>query len=212
MYAVKMWGKDCLPDYYAIISDKEYARYVTFFESEKPATEFNMLGHLVRADEILQSLRMADKVNNKQATLIARYAGKQRDVFGEIVPAEYSVVQRIIRERSHYVAPDPAQQMKKYDLTRLNDMSFNAGDVLYNVFVLCHNPFDEHHNLEWVLSYKSTIHVDERGQRYAYINDTSSRDRVYEFASSEDDSIGFRCEPNAKNKPLLYKGADMGEG
>lgn len=211
MYAVKMWGKDCLPDHYAIISNKEYARYVTFFESEKPEAQFSMLGHIVRADEILQSLRMADKVNSNQATLIARYSGKQRDVFGELIPKYYSALLRLRKGLVH-VPTDTGRQFKQYSLRRLFGAEFNEGDVLFNVFVLCHNPFDEYHDMEWILSYKSTVHVDQHGIRYLYINDTQSRDRAYEFAVSDDhEHFDFRCEPKAKNKPLLYKGADMGD-
>ena len=212
MYAVKMWGKDGLPDHYAIISNKEYARYVTFFESEKPEAQFSMLGHIVQADEILQSLRMADKVNTKQATLIARYSGKQRDVFGELIPKDYSVLQRWRKGLAH-VPTDTGRQFKQYSLKRLVGAEYNEGDVLFNVFVLCRNPFDEYHDVEWILSYKSNVHVDPQGNRYLYINDTQSRDRAYDFAVSDDrDRFDFRCEPKAKNKPLLYKGADMGEG
>jgi hypothetical protein len=207
MYAVKIWGKDCLPDNYAIISDKEYARYVSFFECELPDMEFSVMGHMVRADVLLQSLRMADKVNNKTATLISRYAGKQRDVFAEVVPAGYKMGHRM-RDQDVW-SRDPNEQFKLLHLNRLNEKDFNEDDVLYNVFVLCHNPFQESHDFEWILSYKSTVHVDPQGQRYAFINDSPTRDRAYGFATSKD--YEFRCEPKDEPKPLLYQGADMGD-
>lgn len=216
MYAIKIAEKAGIPECYAIVEDQVYKRYLAYFQSEPAGMQYSVDGKVADGGELLLALRMADKVNDKQVALISRYAGKQRDVFAGIVPVDFKVKRAKSKPTITESVPEPVvptltadQQFKKQGLVRVDPTLFNPGDVLYGIFVLCVNPFDEYHRVEWIKSFKSTVEVDKDGRRYVFLNDVEERGRCYEFATMSKSEDKFRLVRIDQKKNIEYKGADM---
>lgn len=222
MYAVKFWKHIGIPESYAIIDKTDRDRYIAFFQSDKADVKYWVDGNQVKSQDLLQTLRMADKVNSKEVTLISRYAGQPNNIFAGIVPANYRTKRKTgHRTAQHSMIESSADGYVRYKLRKIDIDQLSDGDVLYNAFLLCKNPFEPNEPFEWVMSFKSTICSDCNGNRYAYINDDDTRYRAYAFAESTDGGIcsksPFRIElrsqykkqPVADKQTLVYKGADM---
>ena len=221
MYAVKFWKHIGIPESYAIIDGKERKRYMAFFQSNESELKYWINGNLVQSSDLLQALINADKVNQKQVDLITRYAGPQNNFFLGLVPSDFRPSRKSGRSISKSSVKSSEGGFNKHQLVRLDLTELNEGDVMFNAFLLCKNPFEPGEPFEWVRSFKSTVHVDNCGNRYAYINDVSSRYAAYAFAESKSDysrtKHPFRLELISQQKhqavqqqTLVYKGADMG--
>lgn len=165
---------------YTIVSDHEYNRYVAYVATLDFGSEVVVGDKRYSAEDLRQMLLQADKVNQNQAALISRYGCVNMNIFLNIVPAGFDVK----KSRTKAVTPALcAEIIYQMDLNRLDENQLNAGDILWNVYVLCNNPFTDERRREWVKSFKSTVRVDDAGKRYVFINDDESRERCYTMAS-----------------------------
>ena len=211
---------------YTIVADHEYNRYVAYVATLDFGSKVSVGGKEYSAEDLRQMLLQADKVNQNQSTLIARYGCENLNIFLDIVPADFDVKKGRAKAAS---TPPVGNIIFQTDLNRLDETQMNEGDILWNVYVLCYNPFTVEHNREWVKSFKSTVHVDEFGHRYVFINDDQTRDRCYSWAThkknpcviNKADAIELvKKNLNVEKKLFVnpndgcvipsYKGADMG--
>ena len=211
---------------HTIVTDKEYNRYVEYVATLDFGSQVIVNGQTYSAEDLRQMLLQADKVSNAQSTLIARYACQNVNIFQSIVPTDFKVA-----KTKKGTSKPACDVIFNQDLNRIDERQYDKGDVLWNVYVLCDNPFSEDHKREWVQSFKSTVQVDDFGNRYVQINDDPTREHCYSWASHKRTHVVVnKAQANAL-KPLasngvvekmlfvnpqsgyvtpIYKGADMG--